>query len=97
NEVQAKLCKALAYTLRLSKQPEDKSRALELLQRALLLHSKSGVKRDIELLQRELKKADDSKQDAAPEPEKKPAKNTGTKPKPGSAKKTATARKKAAS
>ncbi|RUT67212.1 hypothetical protein CKG00_13205 [Morganella morganii] len=81
----------------LSKQPEDKSRALELLQRALLLHSKSGVKRDIELLQRELKKADDSKQDAAPEPEKKPAKNTGTKPKPGSTKKTTTARKKTAS
>lgn len=102
NEVQAKLCKALAYTLRLSEQPEDKSRALELLQRALLLHSKSGVKRDIELLQRELKKADDSKQDAAPEPEKKPVKNTqakgtGTKPKPGSAKKPTTTRKKAAS
>lgn len=99
NEVRAKLCKALAYTLRLSKDPASKERALALLQRAILLHDKSGVKRDIELLQRELKKADDNKPDATQPPEKTPEQPPKTKPgsKGAGTKKTTTTRKKAAS
>lgn len=98
NEVRAKLCKALAYTLRVSKDTADKERALELLRRAILLHEKSGVKRDIELLQRELEKADDDTPDTGKKPEtvtEKPQKKPGSKG--TGAKKTTTARKKAAS
>lgn len=99
NEVRAKLYKSLAYTLRLNDDLNDKARAVELMQSALLLHEKVGVKRDIELLQREIKKAA-GKQDETPpleptssekpEPKKVAAKKTTTK-------KTTTTRKKAAS
>ncbi|MCT8345578.1 terminase [Photorhabdus kleinii] len=59
NQVRAKLFKTVAYTLRLSKQRADKERALFLMQQALLLFANIGVKKDIETLTRELKKAAD--------------------------------------
>lgn len=99
NEVRAKLYKSLAYTLRLNDDINDKSRAVELMQSALLLHEKVGVKRDIELLQREIKKATVKQDDASmqepensekPEPKKATVKKVTTK-------KTTTTRKKAAS
>lgn len=52
DEVRAKLCKALGYALR----DESPSAALQHLQRALTLNGKSGVKKDIERLEREIKK-----------------------------------------
>ena len=52
DEVRAKLCKALGYALR----DESPSAALQHLQRALTLNGKAGVKKDIERLEREIKK-----------------------------------------
>jgi hypothetical protein len=52
DEVRAKLCKALGYALR----DESPSAALQHLQRALTLNGKAGVKKDIERLEREVKK-----------------------------------------
>ncbi|WP_244590110.1 phage terminase small subunit [Xenorhabdus innexi] len=60
NQVRAKLFKTLAYTLRKSPQQADKEQALSLMQQALLLFANIGVKKDIETLTRELKKADDA-------------------------------------
>lgn len=51
DEVRAKLVKANGYALA----GFDKPAALELLQRALALHDKAGVKKDIERLEREIK------------------------------------------
>lgn len=99
NEVRAKLYKSLAYTLRLNDDINDKSRAVELMQSAVLLHEKVGVKRDIELLQREIKKITVKQDDTPPqepviaekpEPKKAAVKKATTK-------KTTTTRKKAAS
>ncbi|WP_258087240.1 phage terminase small subunit [Xenorhabdus bovienii] len=56
SQVEAKLFKTLAYTLRLSPEREDKARALSLMQQALLRFVNIGVKKDIEALTRELKK-----------------------------------------
>jgi len=53
DEVRAKLYKALGYALR-DRFPED---ALDYLKRALKAHDKVGVKKDIERLEREVKKA----------------------------------------
>ncbi|MBP6518330.1 phage terminase small subunit [Shewanella sp.] len=99
NEVRAKLYKSLAYTLRLNDNINDKSQAVELMQSALLLHEKVGVKRDIELLQREIKKVSVKQDDTPPvEPvnveKSEPKKATATK---ATTKKTTTTRKKAAS
>lgn len=66
DEVRAKLHKAIGYCQRLSPDFEQKQLALDNLQRALQLHDKVGVKKDIEVLERELNKA--------PQP------NTGTTP-----------------
>lgn len=52
DEVRAKLHKAIGLTL----VNTDKTAALENLQRAFALHDKVGVKKDIEKLERELKK-----------------------------------------
>lgn len=52
DEVRAKLAKALGYALR----DESPSAALQHLQRALTLNGKAGVKKDIERLEREIKK-----------------------------------------
>ena len=52
DEVRAKLCKALGYALR----DESPSAALQHLQRALTLNGKAGVKKEIERLEREIKK-----------------------------------------
>ena len=52
DEVRARLLKALGYALRDS----DKAGALSYLQQALARHEKVGVKKDIERLERELKK-----------------------------------------
>lgn len=57
NQVKAKLFKTLAYTLRIQPQREAKERALSLMQQALMLFNNIGVKKDIETLTRELKKA----------------------------------------
>lgn len=54
--VRAKLCKARAFALR-SGTPEDQATALELLRTALILDPGAGVKRPIETLARQLKKA----------------------------------------
>jgi len=99
NEVRAKLYKSLAYTLRLNDDIGDKVRAVELMQSALLLHEKVGVKRDIELLQREIKKipvVQDDTTPVAPVAVEKPAPKK-TAAKKGSTKKTTTTRKKTAS
>lgn len=53
DEVRAKLHKAIGYALR----DNNKSEALNHLRRALELHDKVGVKKDIEKLERELKNA----------------------------------------
>lgn len=53
DEVRAKLHKAVGYAFMES----DKEKALGNLQRALALHEKVGVKKDIEKLERELKNA----------------------------------------
>lgn len=66
DEVRAKLHKAIGYCQRLSPDFEQKQLAMDNLQRALQLHDKVGVKKDIEILERELNKA--------PQP------NTGTTP-----------------
>lgn len=52
DEVRAKLAKAIGYALR----DESPSAALQHLQRALTLNGKAGVKKDIERLEREVKK-----------------------------------------
>ena len=63
DEVRAKLFKAIGYTLRAEvgdAQTEESKTLMECavtsLKRALSLHDKSGVKRDIELLERAIKK-----------------------------------------
>lgn len=53
DEVRGKLAKAIGYALR----DERPSAALQHLQRALTLNSKAGVKKDIERLEREIKKS----------------------------------------
>jgi len=53
DEVRAKLHKAIGYALN----ETDKPAALEHLIRALNLHEKVGVKKDIEVLEREIKNA----------------------------------------
>lgn len=53
DQVRAKLCKAIGYALRADKQLDD---ALPWLKKALEHDGKSGVKRDIELLERDIKK-----------------------------------------
>lgn len=55
DQVRAKLHKAIGYGLT----DEDDETALTHLQRALTLHDKSGVKKDIEQLERKLKKKAD--------------------------------------
>jgi len=95
--VRAKLWKAIGYTLRTTEatQPE----ALEYLQKAIAEFSDIGVKRDIELLTRLLKKAEtetkltdesEIKPEEKPEPKAVPAKAK----RPATAKKTATAKPK---
>lgn len=66
DEVRAKLHKAIGYGLRES----DPGAALFELTRALQLNSKVGVKKDIERLERELKKGAEAEpaHDATPEP-----------------------------
>ncbi|WP_338804812.1 phage terminase small subunit [Xenorhabdus griffiniae] len=77
NQVRAKLFKTLAYTLRTQPQRDAKERALSLMQQALLLFANIGVKKEIETLSRELKKAEDNT--VTPSPPPKPA-TTGKKP-----------------
>lgn len=55
DEVRAKLCKALGYALRTEGTIETLSAAASILQRALQLAPKIGVKKDIEKLQRDIK------------------------------------------
>lgn len=57
DEARAKLFKAIGYTLRESREPADHAAALIWLQRALTSHKDIGVKKDIEVLERNLKKA----------------------------------------
>ncbi|MFR3778072.1 MAG: hypothetical protein ACLTW6_03755 [Enterobacter sp.] len=72
DEVRSKLLKALGYTLRLTDNVESLTAAVEYLRQAAVLNpKKAGVTRDIELLQRALKKsgqlADGDGADAKPE------------------------------
>lgn len=55
DEVGAKLLKAIGYGLNRSTDMEQKRAAIDYLKRALALHGKVGVKRDIEIIERELK------------------------------------------
>ncbi|EOA2962721.1 TPA: phage terminase small subunit [Yersinia enterocolitica] len=57
DEALAKLLKAIGYTLRQSTNQADQASALIWLQRALAAHTDVGVKKDIEVLERNLKKA----------------------------------------
>jgi hypothetical protein len=57
DEVRSKLLKALGYTLRLTDNVESLTAAVEYLRQAAVLNPKKGVTRDIELLQRALKKS----------------------------------------
>lgn len=57
DEARAKLLKAIGYTLRQSTNLADQASALIWLQRALAAHKDAGVKKDIEVLERNLKKA----------------------------------------
>ena len=58
DEVRSKLLKALGYTLRLTDNVESLTAAVEYLRQAAVLNpKKAGVTRDIELLQRALKKS----------------------------------------
>ncbi|EPE4170804.1 phage terminase small subunit [Yersinia enterocolitica] len=57
DEARAKLLKAIGYTLRQSTNQADQASALIWLQRALAAHTDVGVKKDIEVLERNLKKA----------------------------------------
>lgn len=58
DQVRSKLLKALGYTLRLTDNVESLTDAVEYLRQAALLNpKKAGVTRDIELLQRALKKS----------------------------------------
>ncbi|EGO6390926.1 terminase [Salmonella enterica] len=56
DEVRAKLYKCLGYSLRLNEDEESRKAALSHLRRAISLSTKIGVQRDIELLERDLKK-----------------------------------------
>jgi len=56
DEVRAKLFKAIGYALA----PDSKKAAIDILKRALELHAKVGVKKDIERLERELKNSADA-------------------------------------
>ncbi|MDT8883189.1 phage terminase small subunit [Klebsiella aerogenes] len=72
DEVRSKLLKALGYTLRLTDNVESLTAAVEYLRQAAVLNpKKAGVTRDIELLQRALKKsgqpADGNDADGKPE------------------------------
>lgn len=72
DEVRSKLLKALGYTLRLTDNVESLTAAVEYLRQAAVLNpKKAGVTRDIELLQRALKKsgqpADGDGEDGKPE------------------------------
>lgn len=55
DEVRAKLFKAVGYQLAARESVDDKRKGLECLQRALSLHDKVGVKKDIERLERDIK------------------------------------------
>ncbi|WP_235428201.1 phage terminase small subunit [Yersinia aleksiciae] len=57
DEARAKLLKAIGYTQRESTHLADQASALIWLQRALAAHKDAGVKKDIEVLERNLKKA----------------------------------------
>lgn len=78
DEVRAKLHKAIGYSsltsipaLPADQQQPARQTALAHLQRALTLHDKSGVKKDIERLEREIRNA------ATAPPSDKPGDNTG--------------------
>lgn len=60
DEVRAKLLKACGYALA----PDSKRAAVALLKRALQLHDKVGVKKDIERLEREIKNSADAQEGA---------------------------------
>lgn len=67
DEVRAKLCKTLAFSLRNDGDESTLPEVLALLRRALTLHDGVGVKKDIETLERQLaKRGDDEK--PAPKP-----------------------------
>lgn len=55
DEVRAKLLKAIGYGLARGETVDDKKSALDFMQRALALHDKVGVKKDIERIEREIK------------------------------------------
>ncbi|WP_315708982.1 phage terminase small subunit [Brenneria uluponensis] len=85
DQVRAKLYKALGFTLRLN--PTEQVTAREWLQRAITLFSDIGVKRDIELLTRAIKKAAETKpsdeitqgNDATPDSDNTPVNEAATK------------------
>lgn len=60
DEVRAKLYKAIGYAMSADKSKTGIGKALDYLKRALGLHDKAGVKKDIEKLERELKNSTDA-------------------------------------
>ncbi|MEW6166070.1 MAG: phage terminase small subunit [Pseudomonadota bacterium] len=60
DEVRAKLLKAIGYGLNRSDDIEQKRAAIDYLKRALALHDGVGVKKNIEAIEREIKKLTDS-------------------------------------
>lgn len=65
DEVRAKLLKVIGYGLNRATDIEQKRAAIDYLKRALALHGKVGVKRDIEIIERELKKIEPNSGDAS--------------------------------
>lgn len=56
DQVRAKLCKATARALLVRAAEGDRQQALQLMKRAVELHDKVGLKKDIEVLERQLRK-----------------------------------------
>jgi hypothetical protein len=70
DEVRAKLHKALGYALRDAEHPDNEA-ALGHLRRAIELHDKAGVKKDIERLETVLKNSPQPQEGSAPQDETK--------------------------
>lgn len=94
DQVRAKLLKAMGYTVRVNQDVESQQLARAHLQDAIRLNAKIGVARDIELLDRNIKKltlANGGEGEAPPaQPEAKPE---AKKPTPSTAPRTAAAKK----
>lgn len=96
DQVRAKLFKAMGYTVRIQQDVESQQLARAHLQDAIKLNAKIGVARDIELLDRNIKKltavSGDASEIEAP-PAQQEVKTEAKKPTPSTAPRTAAAKK----